>query len=110
MKREELTFRKAESVAFVEVPDGRLFCNESSEKVILLNLTAAAVLDLCDGETNATSIAVLIQHAFQLSEPPQSDVEACLRSLVSEGLVETSSGESLIFRREPLAGDSSVDV
>ena len=89
MKDEKLTFRKAEGVELVEVPDGRLIYDKTRERVILLNVTAAAVLELCDGETDATRIAVLMQDAFQLSEPPQSDVEACLRSLVSEGLVET---------------------
>ncbi len=91
MKREELTFRKAEGVEPVEVPDGQLIYDQTRERVVLLNLTAGAVLELCDGETDATRIAVLLQDAFQLSEPPQSDVEACLRSLVSEGLVKTSA-------------------
>lgn len=97
-KDEELTFRKVKGVELVEAPDGRLIYDKTRERVILLNLTASAVFELCDGETDAAKIAVLMQDAFQLSEPPQSDVEDCLRSLVSEGLVETSSGKSLIFR------------
>ena len=99
MKDEGLTFRKAKRVEFIEAPDGWLVYDATRERVILLNLTAAAVLELSDGKTDATGIAVLLQRAFQLSEPPQSDVEVCLRSLVREGLVEAcSSGESLTFR------------
>jgi Coenzyme PQQ synthesis protein D (PqqD) len=99
MKDEELTFRKVEGVELVEVPDGWVIYNETLKRVILLNLTAAAMLELCDGESGATRIAMRMQEIFRLSEPPQSDVEGCLRSLISEGLVEIrSSRNSLLFR------------
>jgi Coenzyme PQQ synthesis protein D (PqqD) len=98
MKDETLIFRKVEGVELVEVPDGWLVYDEARDRVVLLNLTAAAVLELCEEGTDALRIATLMQDIFQMSEPPRSDVEACLRSLVSEGLVETSSTESLILR------------
>ena len=98
LKDEKLTFRKVKGVELVDVPDGSLVYDKAHDRVTLLNLTAAAVLELCDGRTDAMEIASLMQDAFQLPEPPRSDVEACLRSLVSEGLVETSSGEGVISR------------
>jgi hypothetical protein len=84
----EQTYRRLKGVDFIEVPDGYVIYNDSGEQAIYLNQTAAAVFELCDVETEATSIAATLQQAFGLSHPPVADVEVCLRSLVSEGLVE----------------------
>jgi hypothetical protein len=99
--KDDFPYRKAVRVRSVDIPDGRLVYDEVRERVVFLNLTAAAVLDLCDGETDVAGIAVLLQDAFHLSEPPLADVETCVQSLVSERLVE-------IGQPRPLRRDSEA--
>ena len=70
-----------------EVPDGVVIYDSSREKVVFLNYTAAYVLELCDGERDPATIAKLLKDASGLVSAPQKDVEDCLQSLLSEGLV-----------------------
>ena len=86
-KGAEQIYKRIESLDCNEVPDGYVIYDEAGEKVHFLNLTAAAVLELCDGESDLDTIAAALQDAFDLPASPTADVAACFASLVSQGLV-----------------------
>jgi hypothetical protein len=87
-------YEKIESLDCHEVPDGYVVYDEAHEKVHFLNLTAAAVLELCDGERDLNTIAAVLQDAFDLPASPTADVAACFTSLLSQGLVRLCSPSS----------------
>lgn len=83
------TYRKCEGVEVVEVPDeGYAVYDETSARLIFLNVTAAFVLEACDGSRNTRAIAESLQKVFHLPTLPDSDVKTCIDSLISVGLVE----------------------
>lgn len=84
-------YRKIKNPDYLEVLDGYVIYDESAERAILLNPTAVAVLELCEGGTDAAAIAALMRQAFALTADPLTDVEICLRMLLAEGLVEAES-------------------
>ena len=71
-----------------EVPDGYVIYDKSREYVHFLNLTAAAIFELCDEHRSVDTIAEIFQNAFDLPRLPTDEIEACLTSLVSQGLIE----------------------
>jgi hypothetical protein len=87
-------YRAKPGVTYNEVPDGYVIYDEVNEKVLFLNLTAAAVLELCDGVNDCASIAAALKDAFDLDAPPESEVAACLESFLAEGLVTDCSPSS----------------
>lgn len=80
-------YRQTEGLDWREVPDGYVVYDERRELVHFLNLTAAAVLELCDGKSDADAMAASLQTAFDLPDSPKADVETCLAALVSQGLI-----------------------
>jgi hypothetical protein len=70
-----------------EVKDGLIVFDPKTALVHYLNATAAVVFTLCDGRLDAPSIADFIAAAFDLDEPPLSEVEGCLAALGTKGLV-----------------------
>ena len=74
-----------------EVDDGYVIYDEVNAKILFLNPAAAAVFELCDGGSDSTSIASTLQTAFGLPLSPEADVEACIESLLSLGLVTDCS-------------------
>jgi hypothetical protein len=85
--KSELTYRRVEGLDFTEVPDGFVVYDEGRERVLYLNRTAAAVLELCEEALDAENIAKMLQETFDLPEKPLKDVESCLRLLVAEELI-----------------------
>lgn len=81
-------FRSVEGFDRSEVPDGYVIYDEKREQVHFLNVTAAAVLESCDGSRDLDSIALGLQAAFELPQPPLEEVTACLENLLGQGLVE----------------------
>jgi PqqD family protein of HPr-rel-A system len=77
-----------------EVDDGYVIYDEINAKVLFLNPTAAAVLELCDGVSDLRSIASTLQSEFDLPHAPEADVAACLEALLSQGLVTDCSPSS----------------
>lgn len=80
-------YRRTEGLDWREVPDGYVVYDERQELVHFLNLTAAAILELCDGKTNLDAMAVSLQATFDLPNSPRADVEMCLAALVSQRLI-----------------------
>jgi hypothetical protein len=82
-------FKKGRASSDVaQVSDGYVFYNPLSGHIYFLNLTAAAVLELCDGIRSAALIADILKESFGLIARPIDEVNACLQGLVSAGLVE----------------------
>ncbi len=79
--------RKVEGVEVNEVADGFVIYDPERDRVHYLNRTAAIVLEFCTGENDADEIAQLLQAAFELPEPPELEIDECLKQLREEGLV-----------------------
>jgi hypothetical protein len=77
-----------------KVDDGYVIYDEAGARILFLNPTAAAVLELCDGASDLRSIASTLQGAFNLPKAPEADVAACLETFLSQGLVTVCSPSS----------------
>jgi hypothetical protein len=84
-------YKRAEGLEPTEVPDGCVIFDKNREVVHFLNPTAAVVFELCDGAHDAVAIAAAMCDAFDLAAAPKADVEDCLASLYSQGLVAPCS-------------------
>lgn len=82
-----LTPKRADALEVREVPDGFVVYDPARDKLHFLNGTAAFVLESCDGATPARALPALVAAAFRLDAEPVGEVEACLRRLLSEGLL-----------------------
>jgi hypothetical protein len=79
--------RKADALEVNEVVDGYVVYQHDRDRVHYLNRTAVIVLELCTGHNDAAAITSFVQQAFELSEPPEEEIEACLAQLRREQLV-----------------------
>jgi hypothetical protein len=70
-----------------KVADGYIVYQPSRDRVHYLNHTATIVLELCNGENSVGEIAALLQSAYELPQPPDAEVAACLQQLTGEGLL-----------------------
>jgi Coenzyme PQQ synthesis protein D (PqqD) len=87
-------YRQIDTLERSEVPDGYVIYDNERGQVHFLNLTAATVLELCNGRNTAASIAAILQHAFALQAPPQEEIETCLASLLAQHLIEAQDAAS----------------
>ncbi len=83
----ELAAEPAPDLDVHEVEDGLVIYDLKTERVHYLNETATIVFALCTGEHDDARIAELVGIAWQLGEPPQAEVAACLAQLRGEGLI-----------------------
>ncbi len=83
----EMRPRRAEGVELQPVVDGFIVYQTERDRVHYLNATAALLLEICDGELRAAELPEILAGAFQLAEPPRSEVEDCLEKLLGEGLL-----------------------
>jgi Coenzyme PQQ synthesis protein D (PqqD) len=79
--------RKADDLEVSEVVDGYVVYQPSRDRVHYLNRTALIVLELCTGDNDTADITAVVQEAFDLSDPPAAEIEACLAQLRLESLV-----------------------
>jgi hypothetical protein len=98
-ERTKLFNQKRPSSAMAEMSDGYIFYDAPAGQVYFLNLTAAAVFELCDGTTSAAAIAETLKESFDLLEPPVDAVNDCLEGLASAGLVEEVQNYTFSFKR-----------
>ena len=70
-----------------EVTDGYVVYDPSRDRVHYLNHTAVLLLELCTGQVKARDLPGLLQAAYDLPEPPVTEVADCLERLFQEGLV-----------------------
>ncbi len=78
---------RLKDIDVVEVADGFVIYHPDRDRVHFVNHTAAVILELCDGTKTDAQIASLLQRAYELPEPPESEVAQCLTLLREEGLV-----------------------
>ena len=69
------------------VADGYIVYQSARDRVHYLNQTAALILELCNGRNPAATLPELLQSAFDLPDAPVEEVEECLKTLRTEGLV-----------------------
>jgi hypothetical protein len=84
-------YEQAEGLEITEVPDGRVVYQASAGKVHYLNPTAIIVLELCASRQSAAQIADFLKDAYSLGDAPTESVNACIRSLLDEGLLRPAS-------------------
>ncbi len=94
LDQSENTYRTCRSVEAIEVPDGCVVYLQHPDRAIFLNMTAAIVMELCRDPNTVAKIATEISHLFELPTEPITEVEACIRSLLAVGLVESLSIKS----------------
>jgi hypothetical protein len=70
-----------------EVEDGLVIYDLANDRVHYLNETASLVFALCTGEHSDARIVELIGLAWELPQPPDAEVRACLAQLRDEGLI-----------------------
>jgi hypothetical protein len=83
----ETRFRPIEGLEVNHVPDGAMVYQNERERVHFLNPTALVVFELCSLNKTAGEIDSFVAEAFGLDSPQTEAVEACLKSLLDEGLV-----------------------
>lgn len=77
----------AASLDVHEVEDGLVVYDLVSERVHYLNETASFVFVLCTGQNEVARITELVGAAWELEQPPEAEVAACLEQLRGEGLI-----------------------
>jgi hypothetical protein len=79
--------RLAQGVEINEVADGYIVYQAERDRVHYLNPTAALILELCNGRNAEADLPELLQSAFTLPASPIDEVQACLETLRTEGLI-----------------------
>lgn len=85
---------QAQDLEVSAVTDGFVVASPDHGRIHFLNPTAAFILEICDGNLQASEMPDLVAAAFQLESPPVDDVETCLASLLNEGLVAGAAGRT----------------
>jgi hypothetical protein len=81
---------RAEGLDVNEVPDGYVIYQTAADRVHYLNKTAAIVFELCDGARGTADIVERVSQMFELKGNADAEIEACIQSLLKEGLVLSS--------------------
>jgi hypothetical protein len=86
--------RRVPNIELEPIAEGFMAYDAEASRVHYLNRTAGIVLQLCDGETTAETIAATMQDIYSLSEPPSGEVASCLQSLREDGLLSRAAAPS----------------
>jgi hypothetical protein len=82
---------RAEGLDVNEVPDGYVIYQTEADRVHYLNKTAAIVFELCDGARGTDDIVARVSKMFEVEGTAHGEIEACVQSLLKEGLVLSRS-------------------
>lgn len=82
-----LCLRSAPGIDIREVIDGFVVYHPARDRVHFLSPTAAFILQCCDGAVRTGELPDLLAAVFSLERPPTEDIEACLATLIAEGLL-----------------------
>jgi hypothetical protein len=82
---------RAEGLDVNEVPDGYVIYQTAADRVHYLNKTAAIVFELCDGAHGVSEIVARVSRIFEVEGTADGEIEACVQSLLKEGLVLSRS-------------------
>jgi hypothetical protein len=83
----EMRVERAPDIEIREVSDGCVAYDPARDRLHYLNLTAALLLESCDGNIPARELPELLAAAYRLDAPPVAEVESCLTRLLEEGLL-----------------------
>lgn len=82
--------RLRSDIALRKVDEDFVAYDPVKDRVVLLNLTAAVALELCDGERSCEEIAEQVRARFQgAGEEALDEVRAILLQFSANGLVES---------------------
>ncbi len=79
--------QRAAGIDVVEFAGGSMVQQAEPLRMHQLNNTAAAILELCDGQTTVAEIAEEIAEVFSLEAPPLAEVTACVAELREAGIL-----------------------
>jgi hypothetical protein len=82
---------RAEGLDVNEVPDGYVIYQIETDRVHYLNKTAAIIFELCDGARGSKDIVDRVSKMFEVEGTADGEIEACIESLLKEGLVLSRS-------------------
>ena len=83
----ETRLQQSPDLEISKMPDGCVIYRPSSDRVVFLNMTAAVILDLCDGNLTLGDIRSILHDAYDLEDFPQAEFDACVTTLLDQGLV-----------------------
>jgi len=83
-------FKRAEDVTCRDLDDGSLaVLSPTGERMLVLNATASAVWELCDGKRDTCTISTILSEAMSaVDQNVSSDVQSVLNDLHEAGVVE----------------------
>lgn len=87
-------FVVCEGLEITHAPDGYVVYDATREKVHYLNPTAGIVYELCDGAKSLRAISAFLAQAYGLDQEPVEATRACLKTLITEGLVRPCAKSS----------------
>ena len=82
---------RAEGLDVNEVPDGYVIYQTEADRVHYLNKTAAIIFELCDGARGPDDIVACVSKMFEVEGTANGEIEACIQSLLKEGLILSRS-------------------
>ena len=85
-------FARSTDLEINQAPDGYVIYQSGPDRVHFLNTTAAAVLELCDGEHSLQEIVDILQAAYDLDVAPLEDFKVSVSNLIAEGLIQPCAG------------------
>jgi Coenzyme PQQ synthesis protein D (PqqD) len=79
--------RKKDGLEMHDLSGQFVIYEAGSDSIHYLNPTAVLVLEFCDGTRSPAAIAELLRQAYALAEAPVDEVDGCLETLKTIGLV-----------------------
>ena len=80
--------RRMDGLEINTVDEGFIVYQSDRGRVHYLNHTATLVLELCTGQNSADRIVRLVQTAYGLAAPPETEVRELLVKLKGETLIQ----------------------
>ena len=78
-----------------ETPDGFVVYHPKTDRVHFLNHTAAAILELCNGQHSVDEIAEILAKGFGLEDIPMEEITSTLENFRKEELLLADNGEDI---------------
>lgn len=80
--------KQIDNIEINKVSDGYIIYHTEFDRVHYLNMTAALLLESCDGETSLDEIKIFIKDVFELDEIPAEEIDSCMEELMEASLVK----------------------
>jgi hypothetical protein len=73
-----------------DVPDGLVVYDAAADRVHYLDPVTTVVFELCRSGCPRDELALRVQQIWELAEPPTTEVEACVRRCLDEGILTST--------------------